>query len=611
MPSPTPAAPPFLTADSLLAHSVAAAGLLAPEEEEQGGSGSPPPPTSPSSSSAARSAAASAAAPSTKASKRKRRSALTEGEHAWFLAAEDGLAAGRTLDSVAAARHARLAAAFASERAAWWTEAWAATAAAPKRRVPADVATAHAAAWPEAAAARVARRLPRLWRPVASVSLTACLDAAAREAGAPRAPRALRGPASLPRLALPRPGAALDLAAGHALPHAAAPPLATDLAARELAAREGGSAVAAGAALAALAAAGLATPARPDPGWALPLTLDDRVPGCRSPILFVDAPLPGGGSAACARRALARAAKRALAATASPASPPPPRAPHYHAWTAPGGVTVIVRTHLRGEAAWPPGGEGSDTSPSPTPLALLVRPEFLGPLPSDAEEPEPASLAAAAAAAALRPGAVVALAHVAPGRLDPPAPPRLLRWTAAPPAGPEALVRPLALVEGVAAALRGVGAGAGRYLWLRAPGADVGALLREVPAGDLVDDSDIVPMPLDAPAAQGGGGAVFDLHAPFGAPPPPVPPPPPAPRAWRPAREHHVPHTWPPAGKRAPAAATPTPRGKRERGARGGHPPPTAWLRHPTGDWDDVGAMDRVEGACSGAAFAAGAGEAL
>ena len=38
---------------------------------------------------------------------------------------------------------------------------------------------------------------------------------------------------------------------------------------------------------------------------------------------------------------------------------------------------------------------------------------------------------------------------------------------------------------------------------------------------------------------------------------------------------------------------------------------PTAWLRHPTGDWDDVGAMDRVEGACSGAAFAAGAGEAL
>ena len=594
----TAADPPFLSAAALLTHSVAVGTRLpapvvgcatAPGEEEKAAAGTPPPSpprTSPASSVSASAAprakrkAAQAGAPAHTHPLRKW-SGKSAGDHAWYLAAEDTLAAGHPLDTRAAARHAALSAAFDAERAAWWAAAWAGAAAGWRgqaAKASEAVAAAHAAAHAAAVDARV-RTLPPLWTCVAHVSLTAALHAAAAVPGAPPPARPLRGPARLPPLTLPRPGTTLDVAPSPGLTAGLAPPLPRDAAARELATRERAAAVVTGGALARLAGAGLAPPGGADPGWVLPLTLQTGV-------LYVDAPLPdaAGGDV---RSACARAAKKALLVRGHGARPCP-RSPYYSAWTAPdggNGATIIVRTHVHGES----GPVAGDTT-TPRPTSVIVRCELRGAAPADAEEPHPASAAAAAVTAALRHGSSVVVAHVGVGG-------RVLRYSCAPRDGGAALARPLALLAAARAAA--VAAGDGRYMWVRAPGADASALLR-AGGGDGSERSGALP--LATPLAL---GHTTDLHAAYSGPPPALAPAPPAPAAWRPASGGvaQVPHTWPPrssGGKKQGAGSA-----KR----RAGLPPPAA--RRGVAARPDLDAPRAGEVAGAGAAFAAGAGEGL
>ena len=593
--------PPFLSVAALLTHSVAVGTRLPapvvgcavePGAEEKAAAGTPP--ASPPRSRYRASSAAASAAPR---AKRKAAQAGTPahppsprkwsgkscGDHAWYLAAEDTLAAGHPLDPRSAARHAALASAFDAERVAWWAAAWAGAAAGWRgqgARAPQAVAAAHAASHAASVDARV-RTLPPLWTCTTHVSLTAAMHAAAAVPGAPPPPRPLRGPARLPPLTLPRPGATLDVAPPAGLTAGLAPPLPRDAAARELAAREGAAAVATGGALARLAGAGLAPPGGADPGWVLPLALEAGV-------LYVDAPLPdaGGGDV---RSACARAAKKALVLHGAR---PCPRSPYYSAWTVPdggAGATIIVRTHVHGASGGAPGVRGGDAAPVPT--TIIARSELRGPSPADAEEPHPAAAAAAAVTAALRPGAAVVVAHVGGGG-------RVLRYSSAPRGGGAALARPLALLAAARAAA--VSSGDGRYLWVRAPGADASALLR---AGGG-EGTERRPLPLASPLSV---GQTTDLHAAYAGPPPALAPAPPAPAAWRPAAGGvaQVPHTWPPrgsgsGGKKNGAATT-----KR----RAGLPPPAA--RRGVASRPDLDAPRGGGVAGAGAAFAAGAGEGL
>jgi len=435
-------------------------------------------------------------------------------------------------------------------------------------------------------------------------------------------------------------------AAAAVAPLASASALHRDAAALELADKQAGETsspplvvVASASALVALSGFALPSPVSRDPGWRLPVVVVVRK--TKNPIAFIGDPLPPMGSGGesgyheqfdeDARRALGRVARNAVVAAASSSSPDDGEGEgeganpfFYDLWRAPDsngdGRSVIVRWRADGAVceegdrggekeevaaagAAAAAGAPSSSSPSsssssslPRPVSVAASPQFLGPLPEDAEEPAPYDAARLEAAAALRPWAEVVVARVFAGAsgsasgggggsgngngngnetttatLPPPPLPRLLRVAPGPLPRPAAASRALDLAVGVAEACcrslasaerEGEGGGENEeedetfFLFDRAAGAAEGVLLRSVTPGSSSSSPAPAPALLTLPSenARKLPGVTYDLWASLESArkqqQPRIGPPPPAPRAWRPAPPlsafQHVPHTPPP-----------------------------------------------------------------